>query len=163
MGLTYNGTKYVFLCNSYPLKYRSLEDNVYFTLRDIFMNAASADDAIECNQFNIQLTNEIGYEDRTDTFTYTDILHDKDFVEGLVKWLNYTRPNRDLFFTDTIDEDDECTFDGTQLTTKWKYSESDKMNEYLPLDAWMESFNELKNILLPERILQIKNNISAIE
>lgn len=163
MGLTYNGTKYVFLCNSHPLKYRSLEDNVYFTLRDIFMNAASADDAIECNQFNIQLTNEICYEDRTDTFTYTDVLQDKAFVEGLVKWLNYTRPNLDLFFTDTIDEDDHLIFHGRQLTTKWKYSESDKMNEYLPLDAWMEDFNVLKNILLPERILQIENNISPIE
>jgi hypothetical protein len=54
-------------------------------------------------------------------------------------------------------------FYGRQLTTKWKYSESDKMNEYLPLDAWMEEFNVLKNILLPERILQIKNNIGAIE
>ena len=163
MGLTYNGTKYVFLCNSHLLKYRSLEDNVYFTLRDIFMNAASADDAIECNQFNIQLTNEICYEDRTDTFTYTDVLHDKDFVEGLVKWLNYTRPNLDLFFTDTIDEDDYLIFYGRQLTTKWKYSESDKMNEYLPLDAWMEDFNVLKNILLPERLNELKNNIGAIE
>ena len=85
MGLTYNETKYVFLCNSYPLKYRSLEDHVYFTLRDIFMNAASADDAIECNQFNIQLTNEICYEDRTDTFTYTDILQDKAFVDQMSK------------------------------------------------------------------------------
>ena len=158
MGLTYNGTKYVFLCNSYPLKYRSLEDHVYFTLRDIFMNAASADDAIECNQFNIQLTNEICYEDRTDTFTYTDILQDKAFVEGLVKWLNYTSPNLDLFFTDTIYEDDECAFDGNQLTTKWKYSESDNINEYITLDRWMEDFNVLKNILLPERLNEIKNN-----
>ena len=150
--------KYVFLCNSYPLKYRSLEDNVYFTLRDIFMNAGSADDAIECNQFNIQLTNEIGYEDRTDTFTYTNVLQDKAFVERLVKWLNYTRPKRDFFFTDTIDEDDEWIFYGRTLSTKWKYSESDKMNEYLRLDAWMEDFNVLKNILLPERLNEIKNN-----
>jgi len=147
MGLTYNGTKYVFLCNPHNLKSLSLEDNVYFTLRDIFMNADNADDAIECNQFNIQLTNEIGFEDRTDTFTYTDVLHDKAFVEGLVKWLNYTRPNLDLFFTDTIDEDDYFTFNGTQLTTNWKHSESDNINEYLPLDAWMEDFNDLINSL----------------
>ena len=155
MGLTYNETKYVELCNSHNLKSLSLEDNVYFTLRDIFMNAGSADDAIECNQFNIQLTNDIGFEDRTDTFTYTNVLQDKAFVEGLVKWLNYTRPNLDLFSTDTIYEDDELIFCGRQLTTKWKYSESDKMNEYLPLDAWMEDFNVLKNILLPERLNEI--------
>ena len=82
----------------------------------------------------------------------------KAFVKELVKWLNYTRPKRDLFFTDTIDEDDEWIFYGRTLSTKWKYSESDKMNEYLRLDAWMEDFNVLKNILLPERLNEIKNN-----
>ena len=169
MGLTYNGTKYVFLCNPHKFKSLSLEDNVYFTLRDIFMNAASADDAIECNQFNSQLIDDISFDDRTESFTYRTVLHDKAFVEGLVKWLNYTRPNLDLFFTDTIDEDDDFTFNGStanacsQLTTKWKYSESDTIHEYITLDAWMEDFNILKNILLPERLNEIENNISAIE
>ena len=155
MGLTYNGPKYVYLCgtkyvylyNPHSFKSLSLEDNVYFTLRDIFINAERADDAIECNQFNSQLTNEICFEDRTDTFTYTDILQDKDFVEGLVKWLNYTRPERDFFFTDEIDEDDEYKFNVYTLTTKWKYSESDNTNEYRALDAWMGDFNDLINNL----------------
>ena len=157
MGLTYNKTKYVELCNPHKFKSLSLEDNVYFTLRDIFMNAGSADDAIECNQFNIQLTNDIGYEDRTDTFTYTDILQDKAFVEGLVKWLNYTSPNLDFFFCDTIDEYDDFNINCYTLTaTKWY---SGNKCEYLRLDAWMENFNELKNILLPERLNEIKNRI----
>ena len=145
MGLTYNGTKYVFLCNSYPLKYRSLEDNVYFTLRDIFMNAGSTDDAIECNQFNNKLTNNICYEERTDTFTYATVLDDKAFVEGLIRWLNACKPKRDLFFTDEIDEDDEYSFNCYTLTTKWKYS--DNKCVYRLLDAWMEDFNELTNDL----------------
>lgn len=155
MGLTYNGTKYVFLCNPHKFKSLSLEDNLYFTFRDFFMNAKRADDAIECNQFNMQLTNEICYEDRTDTFTYTNVLQDKAFVEELIKWLLATKPSRDLFFTDKIDEDDECTFNGDTLTTKWKYSESDTIHEYITLDAWMENFNVLKNILLQERLNEI--------
>ena len=152
MGLTYNETKYVELCNSHNLKSLSLEDNVYFTLRDIFMNAGSADDAIECNQFNIQLTNDIGFEDRTDTFTYTNVLQDKAFVERLVKWLNYTRPKRDFFFCDTIDEYDDFNINCYTLTAKWY---SGNKCEYFELDAWMGDFNVLKNILLPERLNEI--------
>ena len=159
MGLTYNETKYVELCNSHNLKSLSLEDNVYFTLRDIFMNAGSADDAIECNQFNIQLTNDIGFEDRTDTFTYTNVLQDKAFVEGLVKWLCAIKPSRDLFFTDKIDDDDDYSVSTRGLTSKWKYSPSDNINEYITLDAWMESFNDLKNNLLPKRLGELKNKI----
>ena len=33
------------------------------------------------------------------------------------------------------------------LTTKCKYSPSDNINEYLKLDTWMESFDELKHSL----------------
>ena len=157
MGLTHNATKYVFLCNPHKFKSLTLEDNVYFTLRDIFMNAKDADDAIECNEFNHQLTNEIGFEDRTDTFTYTNVLQDKAFVEGLIKWLCDIKPSRDFFFTDEIDEDDVCTFNGAcdMLTTKWKYS--DDNCEYITLDSWMENFNELRINLLPLRIFQINN------
>jgi hypothetical protein len=143
-----------------------LEDNVNFTLRDIFMNAEEADDAIDCNEFNHQLTNEIDYEDRTDTFTYTNVLQDKAFVEGLIKWLCDIKPSRDFFFTDEIDEDDVCTFNSTanaggtanacdMLTTKWKYS--DDKCEYITLDSWMENLNELRINLLPLRIFQINN------
>jgi hypothetical protein len=103
----------------------------------------------------MQLTNEICYEDRTDTFTYTNVLQDKAFVEGLIRWLLSTKPSRDFFFTDEIDEDDEYTFAGDTLTTKWKYSESDTIHEYITLDAWMENFNVLKNILLQERLNEI--------
>jgi hypothetical protein len=121
------------------------------------MNAKKADDAIECNEFNHQLTNEIGYEDRTDAFTYTNVLQDKAFVEGLIKWLCDIKPSRDFFFTDEIDEDDVCTFNGAgdMLTTKWKYS--DDKCEYITMDSWMENFNELRINLLPLRIFQINN------
>ena len=152
MGLTHNAVKYVFLCNPHGFKSLSLEDNVYFTLRDIFMNAGSADDAIDCNQFNIQLTNDIGFEDRTDTFTYTNVLQDKAFVERRVKWFNYTRPERDVFFCDTIDEYEDFNINCYTLTAKWY---SGNKCEYFELDAWMEDFNDLKNNLLPKRLSEL--------
>ena len=39
MGILSNGIKYVELMNDNELKNKSLEDNVYHTLRDIFANA----------------------------------------------------------------------------------------------------------------------------
>ncbi len=36
-----NGIKYLRLCNGYKLKNLSLEDNVYFSLRDIFINISN--------------------------------------------------------------------------------------------------------------------------
>lgn len=136
MGITYNDTKYVYLCNKESFKSLSLEDNVYFTLRDIFMNANNADDAIECNNFNNKLTNNICFEERTDTFTYTDVLQDKLFIEGLIRWLNACKPKRDFFFTDSTDEGND--------------------SEYITLDTWMESFNDLKHNLLPKRLDELK-------
>ena len=116
------------------------------------MNAGSADDAIDCNQFNHQLTNEICFEDRTEGFKYTNVLQDKAFVERLVKWLNYTRPERDFFFCDTIDEYDDFNINCYMLTAKWY---SGNKCEYFELDAWMEDFNDLKNNLLPKRLSEL--------
>ena len=83
--------RYVYKCDpaQHALKTHSLEDNVYFTVRDIFMNAESPDLCIECNYFNAQLTQGISYEDRpaNQTFTYTNDLQDKAFVKELLQWL----------------------------------------------------------------------------
>ena len=118
------------------------------------MNSDNADDAIDCNQFNIQLTNEICFEYRTDTFTYTNILQNKAFVEGLIRWLCNIKPSRYFFFGDTIDEFDEYEVNCDTLTGKWY---SGTKCEYITLDSWMENFNELRINLLPLRIFQINN------
>lgn len=82
-----NGIKYIKLCNDNYLKNISLEDNLYFTLRDIFVNSFSSDYCMEANDFNSKLTNNIYYEDRTSDFKYTNILDDKTFLNKLNKWL----------------------------------------------------------------------------
>ena len=152
MGLTYNKTKYVELCNPHKFKSLSLEDNVYFTLRDIFMNMNSdnADDAIDCNQFNHQLTNEICFEDRTEGFKYTNVLQDKTFVSSLLTWLDTIEPDRDFDFSDEVNEfeeenevivkEDNCiTIDETKF--------QGYVFDYIALDAWWEHLHDLKETL----------------
>ena len=69
-------------------KKKSLEDNVYFTLRDIFWNCNSADTCDQSNSYNNRLTGGICFEERTDKFKYTNVLYEKDYVERLQRWLN---------------------------------------------------------------------------
>lgn len=45
----FNNIKYLQLANENYLKSKSLEDNVYFTLRDIFNNVYGMDYCIEVN------------------------------------------------------------------------------------------------------------------
>ena len=49
-----NNIKYIHLSNENHLKNKSLEDNVYFTLRDIFYNISGFDYCMEANAFKIK-------------------------------------------------------------------------------------------------------------
>jgi hypothetical protein len=135
--------RYVYKCGpaQHALKTHSLEDRVYFTVRDIFMNAESPDLCIECNYFNAQLTQGVSYEDRPAdmTFSYTNDLQDKAFVQELLKWLDGIRPKRDFFFTDSTLE---------------------KANDYISLDQWSEDFLFLK-LSLSARLLELLALTSA--
>lgn len=154
MGLTHNGTPYVFLYHPESLKALSLEDNVYHTLKDFFMNANNADDALDITKFNLQLTNNIYFEDRTKDFTYASVLKNKLFVEHLLRWLNASMPPN-FYFTDTLDEEDEIIkADKIQLHVKY----NNKISVYMTFEAWLENYTNLKNILLPQRLLDCTAN-----
>jgi hypothetical protein len=88
-GILYNGTKYLYLINDNTLKQKSLEDNIYFTLRDIFTNIDDFQFAMEANIINDQLTNGILYQERTEDFSYSTILmNDLSFIDKLKRWLS---------------------------------------------------------------------------
>jgi hypothetical protein len=76
----FNNIKYLQLANENHLKNKSLEDNVYFTLRDIFANVSGLDYCMEANGFNTKLTNGISYEERTIDFTYIKKLQSGRFA-----------------------------------------------------------------------------------
>ena len=120
--------KYIRLCNDNFLKDKSLEDNVYFTLRDIFANISGSDYCVEANEFNSKLTNNIYYEDRTPDFKYTKILDNKIYLSKLIKWL--------MSMTQT---DFEFDFEFETLNNDNSYT--------LLLEDWWIQFERLKELL----------------
>jgi len=127
-GRIIDGVKYICLMNCNDFKKKSLYDNVYFTLRDIFANADSADTIIEANYFNGRLTNNICFEDRTEKFRYTNVLYEQDYVERLQRWLKYFGIY--YFEFEELEEDEEID-----------------MNKYIKWDDWWVQFEELRDLI----------------
>ena len=130
-----NNIKYSQLCNENNLKNISLEDNIYFTLRYIFVNISEVDYCMESNNFNNQLTNGIYYEERTLNFTYTNILNDKIYISKLNKWLMSIHPS-DFNFEPILNDADK-------EEKEWYIN----INKLIKFDIWWLQFEELKKII----------------
>jgi len=135
--MIFKNIKYIKLHNHNEYKNESLEDNVYFTLRDIFLNASYIENMFEANQFNSELTNNIYYENRDTDFCYTNVLYNKSFVFHLTQWLSTIK----LF-------DFEFEVVSTDDTNK------EEIDEYIQFDAWFKHFEHLK-ILLNTRLSEL--------
>ena len=127
-GRLINGVKYIHLMNDNEFKKKSLYDNVYFTLRDIFANADSADTIMEANYFNGRLTNNICFEERTERFQYSNELHQKDYVERLQRWLKHFG----IYYFEFIEPEEDEDID---------------MKEYIKWDDWWVQFEELRKLI----------------
>lgn len=127
-GLLIQGIKYIHLCNDNNFKKKSLYDNVYFTLRDIFVNADSHDTCMEANLYNIQLTGGISFEDRTEGFQYQNMLHQKDYVQRLQSWLEYFN----IYYFEFVEPEEDEQID---------------MKEYIKFDDWWVQFEELRKLI----------------
>lgn len=75
----YNGTKYLILANDNNLKSLSLEDNVYFTLQDIFLNMTETYEVLDINNLNKRLKDDVS--------DYTDVLNDTQYLIELNMFL----------------------------------------------------------------------------
>lgn len=124
-GRIINEINYIRLMNSNNFKINTLNDNVYFTLRDIFANAESFDTCMEANHFNSKLTGDISFEDRTMDFVYTNVLEQKYFVDKLLFWLKCFN----IHYFEFIEPEDDEEID---------------INEYLQWDIWWAQFEKLK-------------------
>jgi hypothetical protein len=133
----FNNIKYLQLANENQLKSKSLEDNVYFTLRDIFNNVSGFDNCMEANSFNDALTNRISYQERTNDFTYTNVLNDKKYMYRLSEWLSRIHKGEFEF---------EALNDTEEKEKVWYY---DTIHLF-PFDDWWLQLEELK-ILIRER------------
>ena len=127
-GRLIDGVKYVGLCNDNSFKSKSLEDNVYFTLRDIFWNG-DMNNVLKANYFNDLLTNGISFEERDKNFKYTNLLYDynSDYTSSLYIWIGMMTEYKDCIFEfPSLQEDEEIN-----------------MNEYMKYDDWWVQFEDL--------------------
>ena len=131
----FNDIKYLQLANENHLKNKSLEDNVYFTLRDIFANVSGLDYCMEANGFNTKLTNGISYEERTIDFTYTNVLNDKIYIHKLSRWLSYI--HKSDFEFEAINDDGDTEEKEWYLDTR----------NLFKFDDWWLQFEELKILI----------------
>lgn len=127
-GRIINEIEYICLQNDNRFKKLSLEDNVYFTLRDIFLNGDSCDLIMEANSFNQRLTNGISYEDRTEYFAYTNVLDDSKYLSQLSHWLKHFSE----YYFDFVEPESDEEID---------------MNEYITFNDWWFQFEELRKDL----------------
>lgn len=130
-------------------KKKSLEDNVYFTLKEIFMNCDSYETCMRANYYNGQLTGDVYYEDRTSEFTYTKVLQEKEYLESLCKTLNamthgYFVPRFILDPSDVQDVDEDIVDgdDDGEDTGEYAPKEFD-----VPFEEWWASFDKLRKVL----------------
>lgn len=105
-GLIIYGIKYLVLMNPNlnKLKEKSLNDRVYFTLRDIFRNGDNYNIIDIANEFNDKLTGGIYFEERNNNFEYTKILEDIIYLNDLIQWLSKIDENY-FEFREVLEED----------------------------------------------------------
>ena len=131
-GRIINGIKYITLHHNNKYKKKSLEDNVYFTLRDIFTNAEDIYSVFTANNFNSRLSNGIHFEDRTNSFQYTNILQNKEYLSNLIEYLNQFA---------------EHSFEFIELD-KYDYKNGKiHMDDYMKWDDWWSQFINLIKLL----------------
>jgi len=131
-----NNIKYLQLFNDNSFKSLSLEDNVYFTLRDIFLNIAGMDFVMEANGFNYKISGGVSYEERNHGFQYTNELYDKIFVGRLYFWLKHIYKS-DFDFEELDDKADD--------EEKKLYND---MTRLIKFDDWWSQVEDLKRVIL---------------
>jgi len=127
-GKIINDTNYIYLSEHNKYKKNSLEDNVYFTLRDIFANTEDVNLCIQSNQFNTTLTGDVYFQDRELNFTYSNVLYDRNFLQKLCEWLNGIESSKLEF-------------------NKLEESEQTDVGKYMKFEDWWKQFEELRSRL----------------
>jgi hypothetical protein len=136
-GRLINGIRYVGLMNDNSFKRKSLEDNIYFTLRDIFWNG-EIDDLMSSNHYNGLLTNNVSFEERDERFEYANILYDydSDYTQKLYNWLIRLTGYK---LTSNPKAWRERMFEFLEVE---EHEEND-MAQYMKYDDWWDQLQEL--------------------
>lgn len=111
----YKDVQFIKTMDNNDLKKKSLEDAVYFTLRDILFNVEDPALLLDATIFMDNLTKGICLEDRKENFRYSKILENKTFVFELHIWLFSLLKSNFIFETIYYAQ----TLDGYMLFDKW--------------------------------------------
>lgn len=122
-GMLINGIKHMNInyCNDF--KKKSLEDNLYYTLIDIFWHANSSDVSMTANAYISALTGNVEFNQRTENFQYQ-----KDEIQKILRWLNYITQKSFEFLE---------LEDGEEIIEE----------VYIKFDDWWIQFDELRQSL----------------
>lgn len=108
-GRLINDVKYVAVFDGNDRKKESLQDNIYFTLRDFFQNS-DINDCLVSQNFNHILTNGVALHKRDKYFKYNSILYDcnSDFTKKLYNWLQHQSRYKDSLFDFSKEDEGGC-------------------------------------------------------
>ena len=122
VGRIIDNIEYIELLYNNDLKSKTLEGNVYYTLRDIFWNSDEEYDLIMSNKFNKILKNNDSFE----SFEYTDVLYDycSEFTQELYDYLKNFTKDRIYFVEDSVEKNKKDFY-------------------YIKLDDWWSELQQL--------------------
>ncbi len=132
VGVTWNNKKYLMASSSAYLKSQSIEDNLYFTIREIFLNIEQEFKMYEANEINAKLSNQTPWEDRDDKFKYLQLFKNPDFVTYVLGWLNSIK---------------QTEFDFEFETARIDLNSDIITNEYIEFELWWKRLVQLKQDL----------------
>lgn len=135
MGVIIDEIKYIKLCHPNDFKKQSLYDNLYFTLKDIFLNSVTYDDCVKAALYLSEITDGVNYEKRTDDFKYANLLEKKNYVEKLLSFFRLLK-KEDSFEFSAPEEDDEV-----------KGKDVKNSSQFMLLDDWWIQFEHLISLL----------------
>ncbi len=118
-------------CNGAYLKSKSIEDNLYFTIREIFLNIENEFKMYEATDINGKLSNQMVWKNHGDKFSYHKLSTDPDFVTYVFGWLNSIKPNDFDFEFETVRMDlnsDIISEDYVEFELWWKRLEQLKQD-----------------------------------
>lgn len=126
--------EFIELYNDKYLKTLSLEDETYFTMRDLFWNADGVY-VYDANVFNYSLSDNIYYEDRKINFTYTNLLYNLNFIKNLHNYIQKITP-ADIRFN--------CRYLKDIIKKGNTMNDYFDKDEYMLFDEWWEDFEKFR-------------------
>jgi hypothetical protein len=133
-----NGNKYICLYHDNTFKSKSFEDNLYFTLKDIWLNI-EINEAIRVSYYMSLLTGSIPFEQRTETFKYNDITV---FAKPIYNYLTDLCLHKDANGEYKLMKD--ALFDFYNIDD-WEDDEKSEiyLKDYMKYDDWWLQFETL--------------------